>query len=319
RPPKPPSTPAAAPAPERTRPVREGRPLASPAVRQRARDADIDLGFVPGTGPAGRITHEDLEDFIASGGRLSQFAAGPTAAGPAKAKRTGVHDVRIIGLRRKIAENMARSAREIPHIAYVEEIDVTAVEALRKHLNATKRDDQPKLTFLPFLCAAMAKALPEFPQANAHYDADAGVLTQYDAAHIGVATATPNGLMVPVVRHAEALDLWETSAEIKRLSDAARQGACAREELSGSSITITSLGAIGGIVTTPIINYPETAIIGVNKMVERPAFDAGGRVVPRLFMNLSSSFDHRIVDGFEAASLVQRLKGLLENPATLFM
>lgn len=300
--------------PARAPSVRPGRPLASPAVRQRALDAGVDLGLVPGTGPEGRVTHQNLDDFIASGGRLAA-----RASMPARAARMGVEQVKIIGLRRKIAENMARSAREIPHIAYVEELDVTALESLRKRLNDAREPAQPKLTLLPFLVAALVKALPDFPHANAHYDGETGVLTQYDAVHCGVATATPNGLMVPVLRHAETYDLWGAAAEIGRLAEAARTAKASKDELTGSTITITSLGAIGGVVTTPIINYPETAIIGVNKMVERPAFDAGGRVTPRLFMNLSSSFDHRIVDGYDAAMLVQRLKGLLEEPATLFM
>lgn len=292
------------------------RPLASPAVRQRAMELDVDLAAVPGTGPAGRITHNDLDDFIAAGGRLISRAGG---GGAARAPRTGVEEKKVIGLRRKIAENMQKAKRDIPHIAYVEEIDVTALEDLRQHLNATKRDDQPKLTFIPFLVAALVKALPDTPQANAHYDGENGVLKQYEGVHMGIATATPNGLMVPVIRHAEAMDVWEIAAELGRLAKAARDGKAARDELSGSTITITSLGAIGGLVTTPVINAPETAIIGVNKMQELPRFDAGGRVVPKKLMNLSSSFDHRIVDGYDAALLIQKVKGYLENPATLFM
>lgn len=306
--------PAAAPAPVAR--AEGDKPLASPAVRQRAREADIDLATVPGTGPAGRITHQDLDDFIASGGRLAARAGG-SRSGPAK--RTGVEEQKIIGLRRKIAENMVKAKTTIPHIAYVEEIDLTALEELRKHLNATKRDDQPKLTLIPFLAAALCKALPDTPQANAHYDTEAGILTKYEAVHLGVATATPNGLMVPTIKHAEAMDVWELAEELGRLAKAARDGKATKDELSGSTITITSLGAIGGLVTTPVINLPETAIIGVNKMQELPRFDEGGRVVPRKLMNLSSSFDHRIVDGYDAAVLIQRVKGYLENPAKLFM
>lgn len=314
--------PAPAPAPKPAAPAPAaassgGKPLASPAVRQRARENDVDLGAVPGSGPAGRVTHQDLDDFIASGGRLAARAG--SGSGPSRAPRTGVEEKKIIGLRRKIAENMQKAKRDIPHIAYVEEIDVTALEDLRAHLNATKRDDQPKLTFIPFLAAALVKALPETPQANAHYDGDAGVLKTYEGVHLGIAAATPNGLMVPVIRHAEALDIWEIAAELGRLAKAARDGKATKDELSGSTITITSLGAIGGLVTTPVINQPETAIIGVNKMMEVPRFDAGGRVVPKKVMNLSSSFDHRIVDGYDAALLIQRVKGYLENPATLFM
>jgi len=295
-----------------------GKPLASPAVRQRALDNDVDLSAVPGSGPAGRITHQDMDDFIASGGRLAA-RGGASSGGSSRAPRTGVEEKKIIGLRRKIAENMQKAKRDIPHIAYVEEIDVTALEDLRAHLNANKREDQAKLTFIPFLAAALAKALPETPQANAHYDGEAGILKTYDGVHLGVAAATPNGLMVPVIRHAESLDVWEIAAELGRLAKAARDGKASKDELSGSTITITSLGAIGGLVTTPVINQPETAIIGVNKMQELPRFDAGGRVVPRKLMNLSSSFDHRIVDGYDAALLIQRVKSYLENPATLFI
>lgn len=294
------------------------RPLASPAVRQRALEADIDLAAVPGTGPAGRITHADMDDFIASGGRLASKAGG-SASGPSKAPRTGVKEEKVIGLRRKIAQNMAASKRTIPHITYVDEIDLTALEDLRAHLNATRKDGQPKLTLIPFLVAAMVRALPQFPQANAHFDTEESVLKKFDGVHCGIATATPNGLMVPVIRHAETLDIWQIADEVKRLADACRDGKATKEELSGSTITITSLGAIGGIVTTPVINLPETAIIGVNKMQILPRYDEAGRVVPRKIMNLSSSFDHRIVDGYEAALLVQALKGYLENPATLFM
>lgn len=295
-----------------------GGVLASPAVRQRARDHDVDLATVPGSGPAGRVTNQDLDDFIAAGGRAVVRASAASAGLPNRAPRTGVRDTKIIGLRRKIAENMQK-AWDIPHITYAEELDVTDVEALRRHLNDTRRDDQPKLTVLPFLISALVRALADIPQANAHFDSDAGVLREFDGVHVGVATATEKGLMVPVLRHAEALDVWTMAREIGRLAAACRQGAAAREELSGSTITVTSLGAMGGVVTTPILNPPETAIIGVNKMVERPAFDRAGRVVPRLFMTVSSSFDHRIVDGYEAAQLIQRVKQLIENPATVFM
>ncbi len=308
--------PASAPQSTALRPVPTGgKALASPAVRQAAREADVPLDIVPGSGPAGRVTHQDLQDFLASGGRL---AAHGSRSGSAAAPRTGVRETKVIGLRRKISENMQR-AWAIPHITYADEVDVTALEALRQELNATRRDDQPKLTLMPFLCLALVRALDEVPQANAHYDSDAGTLTEYDGVHIGIATATDKGLMVPVLRHAEAMDIWQAASEVKRLAEACRDGAAARDELSGSTITITSLGAIGGVITTPIINAPETAIIGVNKMTERPAFDDAGRVVPRLFMNLSSSFDHRIVDGYDAARLIQRLRGLLEQPATIFM
>ncbi|MFP4519475.1 MAG: dihydrolipoamide acetyltransferase family protein [Oceanicaulis sp.] len=293
------------------------RALASPAVRKRALEADIELSAIPGTGPAGRITHEDLDDFIASGGRLVSKAGGAASSG--RQPRTGVSEEKVVGLRRKIAENMALSKRTIPHITYVDEIDLTALEDLRAHMNATRKDGQAKLTIIPFLVLALTKALPDFPQANAHFDTENSVLTKHDGVHCGIAAATPRGLMVPVIRHAESLDIWEIAAEVKRLADAARDGKASREELSGSTITITSLGAIGGIVTTPVINHPETAIIGVNKMQTLPRYDEAGRLVPRKIMNLSSSFDHRIVDGYEAARLIQAMKALLENPATLFM
>lgn len=304
-------------APKLAQPGGGSRPLASPAVRKRAMENDLDISTVPGTGPAGRITHQDLDDFIASGGRLAAKARG--GGGAARTKRQGEETSKIIGLRRKIAENMARSKRTIPHFAYVEEVDVTALEELRQHLNKTRDEGQPKLTILPFLMTALARALPDFPNANAHYDEDANQLTRYEPVHCGIATATSNGLMVPVIRHAEALSLWDQASEVSRLAEAARTGKATKDELTGSTITITSLGPMGGVASTPVINAPETAIIGVNKMQELPRFDAKGRVTPRLMMNLSSSFDHRMVDGYDAASLIQAIKAMLENPATIFM
>ncbi|WP_300529179.1 dihydrolipoamide acetyltransferase family protein [Maricaulis sp.] len=314
--PKPEPTRAAPAAPAVASRPEGSRVLASPAVRKRALEADIDLYAVPGTGPAARVTHSDLDDFIAAGGRLASKAGG---SGAGRAPRTGVTEEKIIGLRRRISENMSHAQRTIPDIAYVEEIDVTALEELRKHLNATKTDDQAKLTFIPFLVMALTKALPETPQANSHFDGVNMVLTKFDAIHAGVAAATPNGLMVPVIKHAEALDIWQIAGELKRLGAAAKAGKCTKDELSGSTITITSLGAIGGLVTTPILNAPEVSIIGVNKMQTLPRFDDNGQVVARKVMNLSSCFDHRIVDGYDAAMLIQRVKGYLENPATLFM
>ncbi|KIC60686.1 pyruvate dehydrogenase [Brevundimonas nasdae] len=292
------------------------RPSASPAVRNRARELGVDLTFVPGSGPAGRITHEDLDGFIARGG--SQPASAPSGGGSTYAKAQGTTEVKIIGLRRKIAEKMAESVRRIPHITYVEEIDMTAVEELRAHLNATKSKDQPKLNVLPFIARAIVVALRDQPQINATYDDEAGVLTQHAPVHLGIAAQTPNGLMVPVVRHAEARDPYDTALEIARVSGAAKDGSAKREELSGSTITITSLGTLGGVVHTPIINHPEVAIVGPNKIAERVVVKDGQMVV-RKMMNLSSSFDHRIVDGHDAAVFVQRIKGLLENPATLWM
>lgn len=292
------------------------RPLASPAVRNRARDLGIDLIFVPGSGPAGRIEHADLDAFVARGGAS---APATTSGGSPYAKAEGTNEVRIIGLRRKIAEKMAESVRRIPHITYVEDIDMTAVEELRAHLNAqNKGTGKPKLNVLPFIARAIVVALKDQPNINATYDDEAGVLTQHNAVHLGIAAQTPNGLMVPVVRHAEARDAYDTAEEIARVSGAAKDGSAKREELSGSTITITSLGTLGGVVHTPIINHPEVAIVGPNKIEERVVV-RGGQMVVRKMMNLSSSFDHRIVDGHDAAVFVQKIKTLLENPATLWM
>ncbi|MEQ7156610.1 2-oxo acid dehydrogenase subunit E2 [Brevundimonas aurifodinae] len=291
------------------------RPLASPAVRKRARELGVELPFVPGSGPAGRIEHGDLDAFLAGGSR----PAVPASTGSTYAPAEGTTEVRIIGLRRKIAEKMAESVRRIPHITYVEEIDVTALEDLRAHLNAqNKGSDRPKLTVLPFIARAIVVALRDQPQINSHYDDEAGVLTQHAAVHLGIAAQTPNGLMVPVVRHAEARDPYDTALEIARVSGAAKDGSAKREELTGSTITITSLGTLGGVVHTPIINHPEVAIVGPNKIEERVVV-RNGQMVVRKMMNLSSSFDHRIVDGHDAAVFVQRIKGLLEQPATLWM
>lgn len=292
------------------------RPLASPAVRNRARDLGIDLVFVPGSGPAGRIEHADLDAFVARGGTIAPAAA---SGGSLYAKAEGTNEVRIIGLRRKIAEKMAESVRRIPHITYVEDIDMTAVEELRAHLNAqNKGTGKAKLNVLPFIARAIVVALKDQPNINATYDDEAGVLTQHNAVHLGIAAQTPNGLMVPVVRHAEARDAYDTAEEIARVSGAAKDGNAKREELSGSTITITSLGTLGGVVHTPIINHPEVAIVGPNKIEERVVV-RNGQMVVRKMMNLSSSFDHRIVDGHDAAVFVQKIKNLLENPATLWM
>jgi 2-oxoisovalerate dehydrogenase E2 component (dihydrolipoyl transacylase) len=285
------------------------RPLASPAVRLRAREAGLDLRQVPGSGSAGRITHEDLDEFIAHG-RPASLAG--------LQRRTAVEEIKVAGLRRRIAEKMALAKSRIPHITYVEEVDVTALEELRSKLNAEAGADRPRLTILPFLMRAMVRAVDEVPKVNAHFDDEAGVIHRHAAVHVGVATQTGAGLMVPVVRHAEARSLWECAAELARLADAARAGTATREELTGSTITITSLGALGGLVTTPLINHPEVAIVGVNRMAIRPSWDGSG-FVPRKVMNLSSSFDHRVIDGWDAALFVQRLKALLETPAMIFM
>jgi 2-oxoisovalerate dehydrogenase E2 component (dihydrolipoyl transacylase) len=290
------------------------KPLASPAVRLRAREAGIDLRRVAGTGPAGRITHEDLDRLAAAD---AEAPTGATGAAGLRRDMT-VTQVKMVGLRRKIAEKMALAASRIPHITYVEEIDVTALEELRAALNKARRPERPKLTVLPFLMRAMVKALREQPGLNALYDDEAGIIHQHGGVHVGVAAQTPAGLVVPVVHHAEARDLWDCAAEVNRLAEAARAGRATREELSGSTITITSLGAMGGVATTPIINHPEVAIVGVNRIVVRPAWD-GSQFVPRKMMNLSSSFDHRVVDGWDAAVFVQRLKALVETPALIFV
>ena len=304
----------AAPAPTRA----QDRPIASPSVRRRAWELEVDLNDVAGTGPGGRIMQADLEAAAAARGPSlapARAAARPTPIG---VERSDEEAIPVIGVRRKIAQKMQESKRRIPHFSYVEEIDVTEVEALRGALNDKWARQRGKLTLLPFIARAVVLAVREFPQVNARFDDEAGVVTRHGAVHIGVATQTDSGLMVPVLRHAEAMDLWGMGAEVLRLAEAARGGKVTRNELTGSTITITSLGALGGIVTTPVINHPEVAIVGVNRIVERPMI-RGGAVVPRLMMNLSSSFDHRVVDGIDAARFVQALRGLLEAPATLFI
>ena len=286
------------------------RPLASPAVRRRAWDLGIELQFVPGSGPAGRITQEDIEAYAANGAR-------PDAGATTLARRDGVEEVPITGLRRAIAEHLQQSKRHIPHFSYIEEVDVTALEELRAELNA-RHASRDHLTLLPFLIRAVLDAVAEHPQVNARFDDEAAVLHRHNAVHVGVATQTDAGLLVPVLHHAEAFDLWQAATELHRLAEAARAGKASREELTGSTITITSLGALGGLAATPVINYPEVAIIGVNRIVERPVV-RDGQIVIRKMMNLSSSFDHRIVDGWEAASFIQRIKRDLEQPALLFV
>jgi len=289
------------------------KPLASPAVRKRAWDLGVELRYVQGSGPAGRILHEDLDAWL-----QGQGSASSARAGSAYVERNDEDAVPVIGLRRKIAQKMAESKRRIPHFSYVEEIDVTELEDLRVQLNAKWGESRGKLTLLPLLARAMVVALRDFPQINARYDDEAGVVTRYGAVHIGIATQSDGGLMVPVMRHAEARDLWSMAAEINRLAQAVRSGSAGRDELSGSTITITSLGPLGGIVTTPVINHPEVGIVGVNRIVERPAF-RNGAVVARKLMNLSSSFDHRVVDGMDAARFIQAVRALLEQPALLFV
>ncbi len=290
------------------------KPIASPAVRRRAWEQGVALQFVPGSGTAGRITQADLDAYA------TRAAQGPASAQSDQryAQREAEEAIPVIGLRRKIAQKMQDAKRRIPHFTYVEEIDVTELENLRGRLNAKYGKERGRLTLLPFIARALVLALRDFPQINARYDDEAAVVTRHAAVHLGIATQTEGGLMVPVLRHAETLDLWACAAEVLRLSEATRSGKAAREELSGSTITITSLGALGGIVSTPVINSPEVAIVGVNRMVERPMI-RGGAVVARQMMNLSSSFDHRVVDGMHGAEFVQLLRGYLECPATLFV
>lgn len=292
----------------------DDKPLASPAVRKRAHEMGVHLQYVPGSGPAGRIEHEDLDAYVARGGGGGRSSAG----GALYAQRDGTEDIKVIGLRRKIAEKMQDAKRRIPHFAYVEEVDMTELESLRAHLNATKRKDQPKLTLLPFLVRALVRVLPDYPQINAVFDDEAGVVHRHRAVHCGIAAQTANGLVVPVVKHAEAMDVWALATEIARLAEATKTGKATRDELSGSTITVTSLGPLGGVVTTPVINHPEVAIIGPNKIIERPVVQ-NGAIVVRKMMNISSSFDHRVVDGYDAAEFIQRVKALLEHPATIFM
>lgn len=288
------------------------RPLASPAVRKHALDAGIQLRLVQGSGPAGRILHEDLDAYLQQGSTRASAGANPYA------ERNDEEQIPVIGMRRKIAQRMQDATRRAAHFSYVEEIDVTALDDLRVHLNEKHGASRGKLTLLPFLVRAMVVALRDFPQINARYDDEAQVITRLGAVHVGVATQSDVGLMVPVVRHAEARSLWGTAEEITRLATAARNGKASRDELSGSTITLTSLGALGGIVSTPVLNLPEVAIVGVNRIVERPMV-IKGQIVIRKMMNLSSSFDHRVVDGMDAAQFIQAIRGLLEQPASLFL
>jgi 2-oxoisovalerate dehydrogenase E2 component (dihydrolipoyl transacylase) len=295
--------------PDSSRPTRV---LTSPSVRQHAREAGIDLTLINGSGPRGRILRSDLESHLAA---VAPVTESPKAQIQAS---TEITEIKVVGLRRIIAERMSEANREIPHFAYVEEIDITALESLRQHLNSKKAPGEDKLTLLPFMGLALARVLKQFPQCNALYDRENNIISQHKAVHLGIATQTPDGLKVPVVKHSESRSLEDLATEMRRVSTAARENTAKREELMGSTITITSLGKQGGIVTTPVINLPEVAIIGVNKAVERPVV-VDGQVVIRRMMNLSSSFDHRFVDGYDAAMMIQELKAMLEQPATIFM
>jgi 2-oxoisovalerate dehydrogenase E2 component (dihydrolipoyl transacylase) len=312
----PPARPASVP------PARSGRVMASPANRRRAREAGIDLSTVAGSGPGGRIVRGDLESAASPAAPSARPAALRVAAtradGRSDTTDAETSEIKVIGLRRLIAERMSEAKRNIPHFAYVEEVDVTELEALRLHLNLSPPAGAGNLSYLPLVVMALTRVLESFPQCNVRYDAARGVLVRHRAVHVGIATQTPDGLKVPVVRSAQSLSLWEVAAEIRRLAERARQATATRDELSGSTITVTSLGKLGGIASTPIINAPEVAIIGLNKAVERPVVHQGAVVVRRI-MNLSSSFDHRFVDGYDAAAMIQALKELLEHPATIFI
>jgi len=313
--PEPVPTPEPAPlTPELSAPVApSGKVLASPAIRRRAREAGVDLTQVRGSGPAGRVRHADLDAYIAADGAVS--GAAPSAY---STKRTGVTEVKVVGLRRKIAEQMTISKRTIPHFSYFEEADVTELETLRQMLNASRDESQPKLTYLPFIMLALSKIMPDHPECNAHYDDQGGVVSRHDAVHIGIATQTERGLYVPVVKHVEAMDAWQAAAELQRVAGAARGGTASLDDLTGSTFTITSLGRDGGLGATPIINHPEVAILGIHKARDMPVAK-DGQVVVRRIMNLSSSFDHRVVDGADGAALVQHLRRMLEHPALIFM
>lgn len=294
-----------------------GRVMASPATRARAKLAGIDLTTVSGSGRDGRIQRQDLETAIndrQGGGKT----AAPASTASGRQVRTGTEEIRILGVRRVSAQRVADSKRNIPHFAYVEEVDMTELERLRKHLNAQQPKGSPSFTYLPFLAMALVRVVEQFPKVNSRYDSERNVLVRHDGIHIGIATQTPDGLRVPVVKHAESLSLKELATEIRRVTTAAREGTASRNELQGSTITITSLGKLGGIVSTPIINAPEVAIVGINKAVERPMI-VNGEIAARLMMNLSSSFDHRFIDGYDAAEAIQALKEKLEQPATIFI
>ena len=292
------------------------KPLASPAVRQRARSAGVDLYHVAGSGPAGRITHADLDVHLSGG--ASRASSSMPIGGSARVAKNGTEDIKVIGLRRKIADSMMASYSTIAHFSYFEEVDVTELEALRQHLNATRPDGAPKLTYLPFIMLALVKGLGQRPECNALYDDEAGVVTRHEGVHLGIATQTDRGLYVPVVKHVEAMDIWSAAAEMGRVTQATRDGKAGADDLSGSTFTITSLGRMGGLGATPIINKPEVGILGVHNAKDR-AVVIDGRVEVRRIMNLSSSWDHRVVDGHDGASLVQLLKSMLEHPATIFM
>jgi 2-oxoisovalerate dehydrogenase E2 component (dihydrolipoyl transacylase) len=285
-------------------------PQASPAVRRRARELHLDLQQVSGSGPNGRVTHSDVDVFLRN-------EMSPSAA-PRRAISSHTTEIQMVGLRRRIAEKMVVSNTQIPHFTYIEEIDITELESLREHLNVGRTDGQPKLTYLPFIMLSVTRALARFPQLNAHYDVKREVITRYEAVHLGIATQTDRGLCVPVLRHAEAMDLWQAASEMRRITEAARSNSIVRDELAGSTFTVTSLGRMGGLAATPIINHPEVGILGINKAADRPAVFQG-QIAIRRILHVSGSFDHRVVDGADGATFVQCVKDYLEHPATIFI
>jgi 2-oxoisovalerate dehydrogenase E2 component (dihydrolipoyl transacylase) len=285
-------------------------PQASPAVRRRARELQVDLQHIQGSGPNGRITHTDVDVYLRT----------EVAPAPVLPRTYGTHttEIQMVGLRRRIAEKMVVSNTQIPHFSYIEEVDITELESLRDHLNGQRTDGQPKLTYLPFIMLAVSRSLCRFPQLNAHYDVKREVITRYEAVHLGIATQTDRGLCVPVVRHAEAMDLWQAAREMRRITEAARNHSISRDELAGSTFTVTSLGRMGGVAATPIINHPEVAILGINKAADRPVVHHG-QIAVRRVLHLSGSFDHRVVDGADGATFIQCVKDYLEHPATIFI
>jgi 2-oxoisovalerate dehydrogenase E2 component (dihydrolipoyl transacylase) len=285
-------------------------PQASPAVRRRARELHVDLQHVQGTGPAGRITHADIDVHL-----RSEISPAAVSRRPYGSHTT---EIQMVGMRRRIAEKMVVSNTQIPHFSYIEEVDITELESLRDHLNSTRTDGQPKLTYLPFIMLSVSRALSRFPQLNAHYDDKRKVITRFEAVHLGIATQTDRGLCVPVVRHAEAMDLWQAAREMRRITEAARNHSISRDDLAGSTFTVTSLGRMGGLAATPIINHPEVAILGINQAIDRPVVHHG-QIAVRRILHLSASFDHRVVDGADGATFIQCIKDYLEHPATIFI
>jgi 2-oxoisovalerate dehydrogenase E2 component (dihydrolipoyl transacylase) len=286
------------------------RPLASPAVRRRAREKGVDLALVQGTGRGQRITDADIENYLQTGGNVH----GRTR----RTKRTGATEIHLAGLRRRIAEKMSISKRHIPHFSYMEQVDITELAELRAFLNEHRTSDEPRLTYLPFVMLALVKVFEKLPEINALYDEEREVVTRYEAVHLGIATQTDRGLYVPVVRHVEAMDLREAARELRRVTQATRHNTIRREELTGSTFTITNLGQVGGLAATPIINHPEVGILGIHKATDRPVVHKG-QIAIRYMVNLSASFDHRVIDGMVGVTLIQRLKDYLEHPALIFL